>query len=88
MRARATRLRAVITAFVVALALALAAGFVLSDTSGAGAGSDGYGVENPAQTCEALHARWGDEKFQATYGTAPDGADAFGRCVAFFATSG
>ena len=87
MRGRATRLRVLITAFVVALALTLAAGFVLSGTSGA-EGSDGYGAVNPAQTCEELHAQMGDEAFRDTYGTAPDGDDAFGRCVASFATGG
>jgi hypothetical protein len=86
-RERATRLRVLITAFVVALAVALAAGFVLSGTSGA-EGSDGYGVVDPAQTCEALRAQMGDEAFRDMYGTAPNGDDAFGRCVASFATGG
>jgi hypothetical protein len=42
MRALATRIRVLITTFVVMLVLALAVGFVLSGTSAAGNSFDGY----------------------------------------------
>jgi hypothetical protein len=42
MRARATRIRVLITTIVVMLALVLAVGFVLAGTGAAGASVDGY----------------------------------------------
>ncbi len=36
---------------------------------------------NPAQTCKALRASMGADRFRDTYGTNPNKANAFGKCV-------